>query len=115
MPPKVETYTFNQLKEIIEKNEDTMMKFFNVTVEKLEKKIDKLQEENILLKKEMGELKSSMEFQSEQFEENKKSLSEALEIVHDNDKTVNALDLLKIQNSKLEEKIATQEDRDKKE
>ena len=40
------------------------MKFFNTAIERLERKVDNLITENAVLKKEMADLKSSMQFHS---------------------------------------------------
>ena len=53
----VETYTFEQVKELMKSNEETFLKFFNSTVERLEKKITDLSTENILIKKEVNDIK----------------------------------------------------------
>ena len=41
------------------------MKFFNTAIERLERKVDNLTTENAVLKKEMADLKSSMQFNSD--------------------------------------------------
>ena len=51
MPPKAETYTFMQIKEILKMHKDTLLNVFNSTVSRLEKKTDILKEENSSLKK----------------------------------------------------------------
>ena len=87
MPPKQdkqEMYTFNQIKEIMGKNEETMMKFFNMTVEKLERKIDLLQEENTLLKHEVKEIKTAMDFQNTKFEEGKLEMRKMIKDFEEN-------------------------------
>ena len=65
MLPNAELYTFNQIKEIMEKNEDTILKCFSSTVDRLEKKIQDLTEENFNLKNDMNELKNSHQKQFE--------------------------------------------------
>lgn len=62
------TYTFQQIKEIMDQHEETLMKFFNNTVDRLEKKIGDLQYENVQLKKGMEELKTSISFNSDLME-----------------------------------------------
>ena len=47
-----------QVKEIQDAHENTLMKFFNIAMEKLEKKVDNLKTDNAVLKKEMVGLKS---------------------------------------------------------
>ena len=73
----------NQVIEIMTKSEDTLMKFINLHVERLESKIDKIMEENILLKSrvtsvevenvslksEMAKMNEAMNFNSLVFDE----------------------------------------------
>ena len=47
-----------QVKEIQDAHENTLMKFFNIAMERLEKKVDNLKTDNAVLKKEMVGLKS---------------------------------------------------------
>ena len=47
-----------QVKEIQDAHENTLMKFFNIAMEKLEKKVDNLKTDDAVLKKEMVGLKS---------------------------------------------------------
>ena len=47
-----------QVKEIQDAQENTLMKFFNIAMEKLEKKVENLKTDNAVLKKEMVGLKS---------------------------------------------------------
>ena len=54
-----------QVKEILDGHENTLMKFFNTATERLERKADNLTTENAVLKKEMADLKSSMQFHSD--------------------------------------------------
>ena len=57
MPPKPELYSFCQIKEIISMHQETTMKFFNSTVERLERKINDLVAENHNLRHELAEVK----------------------------------------------------------
>ena len=68
MGPK-EAYSFAQVKEIVANSEDTMMKFFNSVIDRLENKITNLANENNNLKKEVEEVKKSMTFHSDLVEE----------------------------------------------
>ena len=45
------------------------MKFFNTTIERLERKVDSLTTESAVLKKEIAELKFSMQFHSDTIDE----------------------------------------------
>ena len=58
-----------QLKEILNAHENTLMQFFNTAIERLEKKVDNLKTENAALKKEIVDLKSSMQFHSDTVDE----------------------------------------------
>ena len=58
-----------QVKEILDAHENTLMKFFNRAIERLERKVDNLITENAVLKKEMADLKSSMQFHSDTIDE----------------------------------------------
>ena len=46
MGPKAETYVLNQVKELLQKHENTLLNVFNSTIDRLDKKIDILKEEN---------------------------------------------------------------------
>ena len=48
-----------QVKEILDAHENTLMKFFNTGIERLERKVDNLTTENAVLKKEMADLTQS--------------------------------------------------------
>ena len=60
----------SQVKEIVDAHENTLMKFFNTAIERLERKVDNLTTKNAVLKKEMADLKSSMQFRSDTIDEN---------------------------------------------
>ena len=46
MDTKAKTYTFNQVKELLQMHENTLLRVFNSTIDRLDKKIDILKEEN---------------------------------------------------------------------
>ena len=46
MGPKAETYTFIQVKELLQMHENALLNVFNSTIDRLDKKIDILKEEN---------------------------------------------------------------------
>ena len=48
--PKVETYTFNQVRELLQMHENTLLNMLNSTIDRLDKKIDILKEENSKIK-----------------------------------------------------------------
>ena len=58
-----------QVKEVLHAHENTLMKLFNTAIERLERKVDNLTTENAVLKKEMADLKSSMQFDSDTIDE----------------------------------------------
>ena len=53
MGPKVESFTFAQVRELMKSHEETIIKFFNGAIERMEKKIFTLVEENVLVKKDI--------------------------------------------------------------
>ena len=57
MGPKAETYTFNQVKELLQMHENTLLNVFNSTFDRLDKKIDILKKENSKIKKELADLR----------------------------------------------------------
>ena len=57
MCPKAETYTFNQVKELPQIHENMLLNVFNSTIDRLDKKIDVLKEENPKIKKELTNLR----------------------------------------------------------
>ena len=54
--PKVETYTFNQVRELLQMDENTLLNMFNSTIDRLDKKIDILKEENSKIKQIWGKV-----------------------------------------------------------
>ena len=54
-----------QVKEILDVQENTLMKLFNTAIERLERKVEKRTTESAVLKKEMADLKSSLQFYSD--------------------------------------------------
>ena len=51
-----------QVKEILDTHENTLMKFFNTAIERLERKIHNLRTKNAVLQKEMTDFKYSIQF-----------------------------------------------------
>ena len=76
--PKSDTYTFNQIKEIMDKNEETtrnwLVAFFNNTISRMETKLSDVIKENEQLKKEVNDVKETLNFQEEMFEKKLKEL-----------------------------------------
>ena len=58
-----------QVRGMQDAHENILMKFFNIANGRLEKKVDNLKTDNAVLKKEMVELKSSMQFHSDIIDE----------------------------------------------
>ena len=69
-------FSSGQIKEILAIHENTLMKFFTSSMERLENKIERLSNENTLLKQEVKSLTASADFQSKWFEEAKRDLEE---------------------------------------
>ena len=59
-----------QVKEILVIHENTLMKFINTVIERLERKVDNLTTKNAVLQKEIDDFKSLMEFYSDIIDEN---------------------------------------------
>ena len=55
-------FSQTQVKEILVTHENTLMKFINTAIERLERKVDNLTTKNAVLQKEMAEFKSLMQF-----------------------------------------------------
>ena len=62
-------FSLAQVKEILDVQDNTLMKFFNTAIERLERKVDNLTTENAVLKKKVADLKSSMQFHSDTIDE----------------------------------------------
>ena len=58
-----------RVKETLNAHGNTLIKFFNTTIERLERKVDSLTTENSVLKKEMADLKSSIQFHNDTTDE----------------------------------------------
>ena len=78
MGPKSESFTIDQVKDILSMHEKTLIAFFNGTVERLENKIDKVVKENIELKNEVNDLKTSIQFHSDLVEDKVKEVNAKL-------------------------------------
>ena len=105
MPPKQEMYTFKQIKEILETNEETMLKFFNATVDRLERKIDLLNDENKDLKREIVDIKKSIDFNDERLDSTTKELEDWKKNIKTRPHQTT---------EKLEDKLAEMEDRSRR-
>ena len=67
--PKAKTFTFNQAKELLQMHENTLLNVFNSTIDRLDKKIDILKEENPKIKKELIDLRESVQYHSDNVDE----------------------------------------------
>ena len=74
MVTKKDIFTINQIKDNLQIHEQTITNFFNSTLERMDKKISDLTGENAVLKNEVAELKKSLQFHTDQWEENFKTL-----------------------------------------
>ena len=85
MGPKAETYTLNQVKELLQMHEIRL----TTLLDRLDKKTDILKEENSRIKKKLTDLKESVHYHSNNVGETNKKLEEF-------DRTVEELKLDKI-------------------
>ena len=68
------------------------MKFFNTAIKRLERKVDNLATKNAVLKKEMADLKSSMQFHSDTIDEKLLEVdTKVLQVDIVNDESIKAL------------------------
>ena len=107
MGPKSESYTFNQLKELLQMHENTLLNVFSSTIDRLDKKIDILkEEENSKIKKELTDLRESVRYHSDNADEVNKKLE-------DIDKRIEGIKLDEITEdfvTKIKKKLADLED-----
>ena len=62
-----------QVNEILYAHENTSIKLFDTATERLKRKVDSLTTKNVVLEKEMVELKSSVQFYSDTIDERAKT------------------------------------------
>ena len=86
------------------------MKFFTSSIERVENKIERLSNENTLLKQEVESLKASADFQNKWFEEAKRDLEE----MRAKDPIEEDIKLIEQKHQQLEEKISELEDRSRR-
>lgn len=75
---KTQNFSLNQVKEILEIQQNTILAFFNATVERLEKKIEKITTENGVLRKEVADFKEAIQFNSNMLEDKLKEFDTKL-------------------------------------
>ena len=90
-----------QIKEILAIHENTLMKFLTSSMERLENKIERLSNENTLLKQEIESLKAGADFENKWFEEAKRDLEE----MSAKDPSEEDIKLIGQKHQQLEEKI----------
>ena len=76
MGPKAETYTFSQVKELLHMHENMLLNVFNSTIDRLDKKIDIRMEESSKIKKELTDLRESVQYHSENVNKVNKKLED---------------------------------------
>ena len=103
-------FSSEQIKEILAIHENTLMKFFTSSMERLENKIERLSNENTLLKQEVESLKTDADFQNKWFEERKRDLEEMMA----RDPIEEDIKLIEQKHQQLEEKISEHEDRSRR-
>ena len=103
---KIAKFSSKQIKEILAIHENALIKFFTSSMERLENKIERLVNENTLLKQEVESLKTGTDFQNKWFEERKRDLEDMrarYSIEED-------IELIEQKYQQLEEKISELED-----
>ena len=81
-----------QVKEILVIHENTLMKFINTVIERLERKVDNLTTKNAVLQKEMDDFKSLMQFYSDIIDEKLLQVDTRLSQVYNvNDENIKTL------------------------
>ena len=76
MGPKPETYTFSQVKELLQTHDNMLLNVFNSTIERLDKKIDILKEENSKIKNELTEWWESVQYHNDYVDEVNKEVED---------------------------------------
>ena len=69
MGVKAETYTFSQVKELLQIHENMLLNVFNNTTDKMNKKIDILKKKDSKIMKELTDLRESVQYYSDNVEE----------------------------------------------
>ena len=103
-------FSSEQTKEILAIHVNSLMKFFTSSMQRLENKIERLSNENTLLKQEVESLKASADFQNKWFEEAKRDLEE----MRAKDAIEEDIKLIEQKHQQLEEKISGLKDRSKR-
>ena len=99
-----------QIKEILAIHENTLMKLFSSGMDRLENKIERLINENTLLKQEVESLKAGADFENKWFEEAKRDLEE----MRAKNPIEEGIKLTEQKHQQPEEKISELEDRSRR-
>ena len=102
-------FSSEQIKEILTIHVK-YLKFFTSSMERLENKIERLSNENTLIKQEVESLKASADFQNKWFEQAKRDLEET----RAKDPIEEDIKLIEQKHQQLEEKISELEDRSRR-
>ena len=81
MGTKKDLFPINQMKDILQIDKQSITNFFNSTVELMDKNISDIIGENAVLKNEVAELKKSLQFHTDQWEENFKRIDNLNELL----------------------------------
>jgi hypothetical protein len=103
-------YSLNQVKDLLEIHENTIIKIFNDRLQKLESELIIIKEENIDLKRELNDTNKTLVFVSEQYE----TIKETLNITQKNPLGRLNQKSLNEENDALKNKIAELEDRSRR-
>ena len=76
MGPKAETYTFSHVRELLQMHENMLLNVFNSTIDRLDKKIDILKEENSKIKEGLADLSESVQYHNDNVDEVNKDLDD---------------------------------------
>ena len=77
MRPKTESYTPNQVKQLLQMHENMLLNVFNSTIDRLDKKKeDILKKENSKIKKELTDLRESVQYHSDNVDKVNKKLED---------------------------------------
>ena len=110
MGPKAGTYTFNQVKELLQMHENTLLNVFNSTIDRLDKKIDILKEENSEIKKDLIDLRESVQYHSDNVDE----VNKKLEDIESRVEEIKLDEITEDFDTKTKKKLADLEDRSRR-
>ena len=108
MGPKA--YTFNQKKKLLQIHENTLLNVFNSTIDRLDKKIDILKEENSEIKKDLIDLRESVQYHSDNVDE----VNKKLEDIESRVEEIKLDEITEDFDTKTKKKLADLEDRSRR-